>query len=341
MNNKLHTLRQAGLPYFILFALSWFASLPLIAQETNAKPLRLGIIGLDTSHAIAFTKLLNADDPSPELANCRVVVAYPQGSPDIESSVSRVPQYTADIQQLGVRIVDSIDALLKEVDGVLLETNDGRPHLAQLRPCLRAGKPVFIDKPIAGSLRDTIAIFEEADASGVPVFSSSSLRFMKSAQEVREGSIGKVTGCDAYSPCALEKTHPDLYWYGIHGVEILFTVMGPGCESVTRTSTKDFDVVVGKWKDGRIGTFRGLRSGKRGYGGTVYGIKGNATLGPYDGYRGLVVEIVKFFRTGQPPVDPKETVQIYAFMEAADESKRQNGIPVTIQEVMAKAVGRN
>ncbi len=308
------------------------------ANEARAEePLRLGIIGLDTSHAIAFTKLLNDADAAEEIAGCRVVAAYPKGSPDIESSVSRVPDYTEQIQELGVEIVDSIDQLLTRVDGVLLETNDGRPHLEQIRPVLAAGKPVFVDKPLAGTLADADEIFSLAKRAGVPIFSSSSLRFTPSAQEIRGGAIGQVMGCDAYSPCSLEKTHPDLFWYGIHGVELLFTVMGPGCESVVRSATDGTDVVVGTWSDGRIGTFRGIRAGKGGYGGTAFGTKENRVIGPYPGYGPLVVEIVKFFRTGKPPIDARETLEVYAFMEAADESKRRGGSPVRLAEVMSSA----
>ena len=299
--------------------------------------LRVGMIGLDTSHAIAFTKILNADDESDEVGGCRVVAAYPHGSPDIESSTSRIPKYTAQMKEMGIEITPSIDALLKKVDVVLLETNDGRPHRMQALQVIKAGKPLFIDKPLAGSLADAVAIFRAAEEAGVPIFSSSSLRFSPGAQAIRGGSIGDIIGCDAYSPCSLEKTHPDLFWYGIHGVETLFTVMGAGCESVTRVSSADTDVVVGKWKGGRVGTFRGQRTGKRGYGGTAFGTKAIQAVGPYGGYRPLVVEIVKFFKTGKPPVSARETLEIYAFMEAADESKRQGGVPITLQSVFDAA----
>jgi hypothetical protein len=306
-------------------------------DPTPSAPIRLGIIGLDTSHAIAFTELINGAQPGDPLARCRVVAAYPPGSPDIESSVVRVPQYTERIRQLGVEIVDSIDQIMTRVDGVLLETNDGRPHLQQLRPVLAAKKPVFVDKPVAGSLRDAIQIFAAAEAAGVPLFSSSSLRFSPATQQVRQGAIGQVVGCDAYSPCSLEATHPDLYWYGVHGVETLFTVMGPGCERVARMSSEGTDVVVGQWTDGRIGTFRGVRQGKGGYGATAFGSQETRTIDKYDGYGPLVVEIVRFFETGKPPVDARETLEIYAFMTAADVSKQRGGVPVTLAEVMQAA----
>jgi predicted dehydrogenase len=266
-----------------------------------------------------------------------VVAAYPYGSRTIESSTSRIPEYTAAVEKLGVQIVGSIDELLRQVDVVLLETNDGRPHLEQALQVIRAGKPVFIDKPIAGSLKDAVTIFDEARKAGVPVFSASSLRYAAGAQAVHGGAIGKVLGADAFSPATLEPHHPDLFWYGIHGVELLFTAMGTGVEEVTRVHADSTDIVVGRWSDGRLGTFRGTRNGKHEYGGTAYGTKGNAQLGPYDGYRPLLVEIVKFFRTGVSPVTPAETLEIYAFMAAADESARQGGRPVKVQEVLARA----
>ncbi len=267
------------------------------SPSTETPLIRVGIIGLDTSHVIGFTKLLNATPPAPELAGCRVVAAYPQGSPDIESSVSRVPAYTEQIQKLGVAIVPSIAELLDQVDAVLLETNDGRPHLEQVLPVLRAGMPVFVDKPIAGSLADAVAIIEAAKALDIPLFSASVMRFQPDVQNVRGGAIGEVLGGDTFSPCSLEATHPDLFWYGIHGVEALFTVMGPGCESVARTSTPDYELVVGTWTGGRIGTFRGMRAGKSAFGGTAFGSKQVLTLNRETGYEPLVAAIVTFFRT--------------------------------------------
>lgn len=302
-------------------------------QTDNSETIRVGVIGLDTSHAPAFAKMLN-DPKAPEnVSGCKVVAAYPFGSPDIESSTSRIPKYTREFTEMGIEITKSIPELLKKIDCVLLETNDGRPHLAQAKLVIDAGKTLFIDKPIAGSLEDAMSIFRYAKEKNVPVFSSSSLRYMTVAQEVRSGKFGKVFGVSTYSPCSLEKTHPDLFWYGIHGVEILYTVMGPGCESVTRTSTADFELVTGVWSDGRIATFRGVRAGASGYGGTAFCEKGIVNLGKYGGYKPLLVEIVKFFKTGKPPVDSAETIELYAFMAAADEAK-MTGKAVKLQSLL-------
>jgi predicted dehydrogenase len=250
-----------------------------------------------------------------------------------------VPEITGKVEALGVEIVDSIDALLDRVDVVLLESNDGRPHLEQLRPCLKAGKPTFIDKPVAGSLADAIRIFDEAGAAGVPVFSSSSLRFGFDTQEVMKGAIGGVLHAETRSPASIEPHHPDLFWYGIHGVEALFSVMGPECLSVKRRETDDGRIeVVGKWSDGRTGIFREASAqDKPRFGGKAKGEGGEAAIGSFDGYEPLLHRIVHFFRTGEVPVTAEETLAIYAFMEAADESKRRGGAEVPLAEVMAAA----
>lgn len=309
----------------------------MIASVTAEDTLRIGIIGLDTSHVPNFTKAFNREPADPAMQNCRVVAAYPYGSRDIESSSSRIPKYTAEVKAMGLEVVDSIDDLLEQVDCVLLETNDGRPHLEQSLAVFRAGKPVFIDKPTGSKLSEVVAIFRAAKHYDVPMFSSSSLRYSDGAQAIRGGKVGKVLGCDVYSPCSLEKTHIDLYWYGIHGVESLFTCMGSGCQSVQHTSTDDFESAVGVWSGGRIGTFRGIRAGKGGYGGTAFGDKGIVQIGTYGGYVPLVRQIAKFFRSRELPIDPAETIELYAFMQAAYESKQRGGEAVTIAEVMATA----
>jgi predicted dehydrogenase len=312
-----------------------------VQAESAPKALRAGLIGLDTSHVVAFTKLLNAENPKPELAGVRVVAAFPGGSPDIPSSRDRVKGYTEELRdKYGIAIVDSIDELIARVDVVLLESVDGRPHLEQVRPVFAAKKPVFIDKPVAGTLADALAIFELARESHTPCFSSSSLRFGPGVSaRAQKDKIGEVVGCDVYGPCALEEHHPDLFWYGVHGVETLFTILGTDCESVSRTQTDSSELVTGVWSGGRVGTFRGMRKGPYKYGGTVFGTKGIAPIGDYGGYEPLVVEIVKFFKTGKPPVSADETIAIFAFMEAADQSKRQGGKPVTISSVKSAAKG--
>ena len=207
---------------FLLLTAAILIALPTAeAQDKTDSPIRIGIIGLDTSHVPAFTSLFNDPKNEGELAGFKVVAGFPGGSPDVPASFNRVEKFTREIQdKYGVEIVDSIDALLKKVDVVMIESVDGRPHLNQALPVLKAGKKLFIDKPIAGSLADAaLLIFDLAKKHGTPTFSSSSLRFATNIRFLHNNpKLGKVLGCVSYSPCEIEKHHPDLFWYGVHSV---------------------------------------------------------------------------------------------------------------------------
>lgn len=326
---------------FPLFCLAlWFAcTSPALSAD-----IRIGIIGCDTSHVTAFTENLNNPDAKDHVPGGRVVAAFKGGSPDIPSSANRVEQYSKTLKEkYGVQFYETIEEMCRNVDAVLLESVDGRPHLEQAKAVFRsrarvpAGqgdrvlprtldrggpKALFIDKPMAGSASDVKEIFRLAHTAGIPVFSASALRFGKDTQAVAHGSIGKVSYAETYGPCELEPHHPDLFWYGVHGVEALFTVMGPGCESVQREKTADGKIeVVGTWPGGRKGIFREDKN----FHGLAKGEKGEASVGSFDGYVPLVVAIMKFFETGVAPVRPEETIEIFEFMEAADASKAQGG----------------
>ncbi|MBM1107777.1 Gfo/Idh/MocA family oxidoreductase [Aurantibacter crassamenti] len=301
--------------------------------SSSKKIIKVGMIGLDTSHSIEYTKLLNDPNAPEEIAGFPVVAAYPLGSSTIESSFSRIPKYTKEMEEMGVKIVDSLSELLNQVDVILLESNDGGVRLEQTLEVLKKGKPMFVDKPVAATFADVSKIYKAAEKYKVPMFSSSSLRFLKNADAIRnKNSIGKVMGATTYSPCYIEPSHTDLFWYGVHGVELLFTVMGTGCKSIRRDYTEDSDIVYGTWQDGRVGVYRGRPHWEIGFGGIAFGEKGNLTMGPHNGYTTIVKEIVSFFKTHEAPVLPQETLEIYAFMEAADESKRNNGATILLDQ---------
>jgi Oxidoreductase family, NAD-binding Rossmann fold len=295
--------------------------------------IRLGVIGTDTSHVPAFSKLLNGDPAAADhVPGARVVVAYKGGSKDIEDSFKRVDGFAEDIKsKYGVEIVPDIATLLSKVDGVLIESLDGRTHLAQARAVIAAHKPLFIDKPLAATLEDAREIARLARDAGVQWFSTSSLRY---------GAIGTAmkfpdaTGALTWGPGPLEPHHYlELAWYAVHPIELLYTIMGQGCETVTRTSGQNVDVIVGRWKDGRVGTVNAVRPYSD-YGAVVY--RGKEVVASHPkadavGYRPLLVEIVEFFQTGKPPVDNAETLEMFAFMDAAQRSKEQGGKPVALR----------
>ena len=318
----------------VFFAASGF----VVANDEKKEPLRLGLIGLDTSHVIAFTSRFNEPDNPNHVPGGRVVAAFKGGSADIESSHTRVEGYTKTlVEKYGVKIYDNIKEVCENVDAILLTSLDGRPHLSQVRPVFEANKPVFVDKPVAGTLKDAVEIYRLAKESKVPCFSSSSLRWYPGVVEVANADVGELISVLSYGPAPSEPNHPDLFWYGIHPTEALFTVMGTGCETVTRTSTEDTVVVTGIWKDGKVGTLHGLAKGRFGYKVTAFGSKAIVEQTKGGDYTPMLREVIKFFNTGKPPVAPETTLEIYAFMEAADESKRRGGTPVKISEVLHKA----
>ena len=245
-----------------------------MAHAAEPGSLRAGMIGLDTSHVPAFAKIFNNPKATGEVAGIRIVAGYPGGT-DIPASHDRVGKFTEQLRGMGIEIVDTIPKLLEKVDVVLLESVDGRIHLQEAIPVLKAHKPVFIDKPAAGSLADTIAIYELAQKENVPCFSSSSVRFSSGLQEVLNSpQLGTIVGAMTWGDCSYQEGTPDMFFYGIHGIEPLYALMGTGCESVTRIQTTDTDLISGLWKDGRVGTYRGIRHNKAGFGAVAFGSKG-------------------------------------------------------------------
>jgi predicted dehydrogenase len=320
-----------------LAAISLLLPLSCFSQSDSNQPIKVGIIGLDTSHVIAFTKALNDPSGKDHVAGLRVVAAFKGGSPDVEESWKRVDKFTEELRdQWKIEIVDDIPTLCSKVDAVLLESLDGRTHLEQVKPVFAAHKPVFIDKPMAGSYRDAKEIVELGRAAGVPWFTASSLRFWSETARLKspEG-IGQVLAFDVLGPTIREPHVPSMFNYGDHAVEMLYQLMGPGCESVTLQVSGNQDIVVGKWKDGRLGVMRGFSSGLYAFSITVYGDKGvlHSVQKP-EGYGALLVEIAKFFKTHVPPVDPSESLEVIAFMEAAELSQARGGVAVRISEIM-------
>lgn len=310
---------------------------PCLGQEA----LRIGIVGCDTSHVIAFTKLINAEDASGALAEMKVVAAFPGGSPDIESSIGRVEGYTEQLAEMGIEIVDQLSDLNSRCDVFLLESVDGRVHLEQFK-VIAQGKPVFIDKPAAGNLQQLLAIRDWGEKTKTPWFTSSALRYCEQVetlqQAIEKPESGTLLGVETSSPYKTEPHHPDLYWYGIHGVESLYAIMGPGCEKVSCLNAEHC-VATGQWQDGRLGTFRGIPhpTSTAAYRFTMFGSEKILHQEGFSGYGALVNQIGIFFKTGEPPIDVNETIEMFAFMEAAEESARRNGQAVPLSWALKRA----
>lgn len=314
-----------NLPMRLLFALS------ALAGAAFAADLRLGIVGTDTSHTTAFASVLNDPAHKDHIPGARIVAAYKGGSADIKESSDRVEKFAEELRsKYNVEIVPDIATLLTKVDAVLLESVDGRPHLAQFREIAKGGKPVFIDKPLASTLADAREIARIAKENKIRWFSASSLRFSEDMPALR---LEGLNGVMAWGPGPMEAHHQlDLTWYGIHTVEILYTLLGQGCVEVTRTFAENAEVVTGKWKDGRVGTIR-LHRPYSAFGATAFSPKAIKSSGKdfYSGYKGLLKEIVAFFQGGKAPVDEAETLEMFAFMDAAQRSREAGGVPTALR----------
>jgi predicted dehydrogenase len=288
--------------------------------------MRIGIVGLDTSHVVAFTRLLNDEADPYHVPGGRVVAAYSGGSDAFSKSRDRVAGFTEElVTTYGLKLCDTIEALAEDVDAILLESNDGRQHLEQFGR-LAKGKPVYIDKPLATTTADAGAILALAEETNTPVMSCSSLRYAAGIRDLVEDRA-RVVSCEAFGPAPLLDDYPGLFWYGIHAAEMLFAFMGSGCERVRCLAYPDQDVVVGEWKDGRIGVLRGTRYESGSFGCVVHTQQGTAvglaaSEPPY--YSLLLDEVMAFFESGVSPIAQRETLEIVAFLEAADRSRAQD-----------------
>ncbi|MEP7361994.1 MAG: Gfo/Idh/MocA family oxidoreductase [Acidobacteriota bacterium] len=311
-----------------------FSRLPFVmfaASLCFAADLKLGFIGTDTSHVIAFTKVLN-DPANPEhIAGARMVAAFKGGSPDVESSANRVEGYAKELnEKWQVELVPSISDLCGKVDAILLESVDGRKHLPQVKEAARCGKPMFIDKPLASTLEDAREIAKILKAANVKWFSTSSLRYGEIAMDMK---FPDMIGATVWGPGPTEEHHHlSLSWYGIHAVEVLYSLLGTGAEEVSMVSSTDSDVVTAKWQGGKIGTVRAIRPYSD-FGGVVFRAKSivQSPAKPKYSYVAMLKQIVEFFQTGVVPVPNDVTMEIFAFMDAAERSKAHGGAPMKLR----------
>lgn len=295
--------------------------------------LSIAFVGLDSSHCTAFTDLLRSS-ADPMMLSAAVTVGWPGGSPDFPMSRDRVAGFTSEMCDRGVRIVDTPEEAAASADAIILGCVDGRQHLEIARRLMPSRKPMFIDKPLAHNLETARQLATELNNSGIPWFTSSALRFQKRIDDlIGNHSKRDLLGCDVFGIWRHGPGHSDLVWYGIHGIEMLYTVMGTGCQRVQRITAENGDIVIGQWPGGRIGTWRALRFEQQatGYGLTAFCRHTIHQVPIPADYDGLVCEIVRFFRTLKPPVTSDETLEIFAFMEAAERSRALGGQIVSLE----------
>ncbi len=299
-------------------------------------PLRIGMIGLDTSHVPSFTKLLNDSNEEYHVPGGRVTAAYPGGSNDFELSWGRVAGYTKELHDtFGVEILDSPAAVAEAVDIVFITSVDGRVHLQQFRETVPFKRPTFIDKPLALTTQEAEDIFRIADKAGIAVTSSSALRFTESLVNASARTDDPVLGCNAFGPMPEQPTQPGLFWYGIHTMEMVVTVMGTGCQEVRVVRTDDADLVTLRYADGRLASLHGLRNGTNQFGLVLHRAEEghqfiDITGKPQLRYAGLLKAILNCLPNEATLVPPRETLEVIRLLEAANESRQADGKTVYV-----------
>ena len=329
----------------------------LTANASSAEPVRIGILGFDNYQAVAYTQLFNNPKAEGELAGLRVVAALPTISADYPESAALTERWKKQLTDLyakdaapPIEFVESVEELLKRCDSVMIMSLDSRQHLSEATAVLKAGKRLFIGRPLAASPADAVAIFKLAAETKVPCWSTSQHRFSPGFIGMRNHhEVGRVLGCDVYGAYDEKAAKADEFIRPLHSIETLFTIMGPGVASVSCTSTPAYESITAVWRDGRVGTYRGIKQGKVKYSATVFGDQGVSTAGIYGhgvpvngvvptndkymGYEGLAIEMAKFFKGATPPVSAAETLEIYALLQAAEESKAKQGIAVALPDL--------
>ena len=329
------------------------ADQPAVAAQAEAQPVRLGILGVDNYQSVAFTQLFHDPKAAEALRGVRVVAAWPGTvSEDIPESVANLAKWEKSLADYQVKIVPTVREVLDACDGVLVMPLDGRKHRELAKAAMKAGKRVYIGRPLAADFAEAHALLKLARETKAACWTSSQHRFSPGFIGMRNHpEVGTVLGCDVYGGAPTVPHHAELVWHALHGIETLFTIMGTGCVSVQAVSTPTAASITGVWGDGRVGTFRGIKTGAVKYSATVFGDKGVSIAGVYGhgvpvkgvaplndkymGYEGIAVELAKFFRGGPAPVSLDETREIFAFMEAAQLSQQRGGQPVQISEILA------
>ncbi|MGE0608964.1 MAG: Gfo/Idh/MocA family oxidoreductase [Pirellulales bacterium] len=329
-------------------------------RAVAAEPVKVGILGFDNYQAVEYVQFFNDPKAEEDLAGLLVTAALPVISPDYPESAALTARWqeqmlsrhqnAKDPQDNAppVAIVSSIDELLAKCDAVMIWSLDGRLHLQQATAVIKAGKPLFIGRPLASSAADAVAILKLAEEANVPCWSCSQHRYSPGFSGMRDhAEVGRVLGCDVYGGYDVKACDADQFIRALHSIETLYTIMGPGCVKVSCTSTPTVESITAVWSDGRLATYRGIKEGAVKYSATVFGDKGVSTAGIYGhgipvngvvptndkymGYGGLAIELAKFFRTGKPPVTPAETLEIFALLQAAEESRAQDGAMVPLK----------
>lgn len=294
-------------------------------------PFRIGLLGLDTSHAPAFTGLLNDPDNAHHVAGAKVVAAWPGGTAGWDKSESRVGGFTQQLRDdYGIAILESPAAVADKSDVLFITAVDGRIHRQLFEQVAAYGKPIFIDKPFATSVADAQFMIQTAKQNNILLMSSSALRFARPLPSIlADNTKGAIQGIDAFGPMELDAVLPGLFWYGCHTVEMIVAAMGVGCESISAVVTDAVDVLTMRWSGGRLATLRGLRGSHSQFGATIHrenGVDVVDIAGDIPYYVGLLEAIVGSIQQNKPCVAHNQMLEVVRIMEYGNAARQAGGL---------------
>jgi hypothetical protein len=290
--------------------------------------VKLSVIGLETTHGFIYPAMFNGYDPAALERNALDIVwnIFPTGGARsiATEGVEIVACYDPD-PELGRKVAEAcriervcteLAAAYRDVDGVIITAGDATTHLALAEPALRAGLPVFVDKPFAATTADATAMAELASQHGAPLFCTSAIRFADQTRELRErfaSAIGEpltahVIGTGDYAS------------YAVHSLEFLLSAWGGGVRALRSLGQEGFDVVQIEFSDGRQAIWQNCKPLVWMFHLALYGSEGydEATITFEDRYRlfrNTAEEIARFMVSGESPVPIEDTLEIVRILE--------------------------
>ena len=279
---------------------------------------RIGIVGSDNSHAIAFSQLLNREEGynGMRLEGARVTHLW-----GVE------PERNEEVAELGEipHITETTEEMMGGVDGIICVLRDGALHKDAVMPFLKAGMPVFVDKPLATTVADVDAMLDTAQRTGVGFSSFSTLRFEHGYQEwiaeARENEGNAITGVST-GPGDLESQYSGIFFYGIHAVELMLERWGYGVEAVTAVPSGRSVQAVCRYDNGLLVTLNLVNGGRQGFRLYSFGDSGASehTVDTRTNYRDGLTIALDVLREGAWPLTPDQLREPVQILAAIDES---------------------
>lgn len=285
----------------------------------------IGMVGVNTSHADQFLRILNGTEGSaPLVDDCPVTMLWGR---DDDARVADL----AERHGVAETPADPA-AMIGAVDGVLIidDTGLGAKHAELATPFLEAGTATFIDKPMALSWADATRLFETAERHGAPLFSASALAFAteRAPFQAELDRIGALSSLVSVGP-------GNWFNYGVHAVEMLLTVTDARPMRVHRHPYAERDIAVIDLAGGPAAVVETLRDAAYVFHLTAYGADGHASMEIADAigfYTGEMAAFAEMVRTGTPPVAAARTLDVLAILEAGERSAAR-GVAVDIAEI--------